>query len=80
MPKIQDLTGKTFGIWKVTKKTTKRSENGGSIVYECLNLKNNKLYLKDTGYLYQFKNRKSKTTTLRGRPRKWIIVKKPYVE
>ena len=45
MPKIiQDLTGKTFGIWKVLE--NKQKAACGAYLYKCLNIK--------------FKDRKSK--------------------
>lgn len=78
MPKIQDLTGETFGIWKVIKKTNKKALCG-AYLYECLNIKSNEIVLKHAGYLKQFKDRKSSKTTA-GRKRKWIIIKKPYIE
>lgn len=76
MPKIQDLTGKTFGIWKVVEKTNKKALCG-AYLYKCLNTKSNEIALKDLSYLRQFKKRKSNNTTKRGRPRKWIIKKVP---
>ena len=76
MPKIQDLTGKTFGIWKVVEKTNKKALCG-AYLYKCLNTKSNEIALKHAGYLKQFKDRKSKSTTKCGRPRKWIIKKVP---
>ena len=46
---------------------------------EVLRVKSNEIALKHAGYLKQFKDRKSSKTTA-GRKRKWIIIKKPYVE
>ncbi|MCQ2748177.1 MAG: hypothetical protein MJ223_02875 [Mycoplasmoidaceae bacterium] len=74
MPKIQDLTGQTFGIWNVIKKTNKRSAYGNTI-YLCLNSLDNKKYFKSSDYLIRFKKRNSKSTQS-GRPRKWKIIKK----
>ena len=51
----------------------------GAYLYECLNIKSNEIVLKHAGYLKQFKDRKSSKTTA-GRKRKWIIIKKPYIE
>lgn len=80
MPRIINLEGQTFGIWKVICRTNEKNKNNGSILYKCLNTKTNKTSLKDAGYLKQFKARNSKNATTRGRPRKWIIIKKPYIE
>ena len=77
MIKKSNNIGKTFGIWKIIEKTNKRNRNNGSILYKCLNLTNNSYHFKDLSYLKQFKKRNSKTSTLRGRPRKWIITKVP---
>lgn len=78
MPKIQDLTGQTFGIWKVIKKTNKRSTSG-EVIYRCHNINNGRNYDKSSHYLALFVKNGSKSTQ-RGRPRKWIIIKKPYIE
>lgn len=78
MRKINDLTGKTFGIWKIVKKTNKRTPSG-NVIYECKNIKDGNFYFKNSSYLIQFKARKSKKTTP-GRKRKWIIIKKPFIE
>lgn len=77
MIKKYKYIGKTFGIWKIIEKTIYRNKNNGSILYKCLNIKNNSYALKDLSYLRQFKKRKSNNTTKRGRPRKWIIKKVP---
>ena len=73
MPKINNFTGKTFGIWRVVSQTDKRTSSG-NIIYKCLNTNDNKIYLKNSSYLIQFKARNSKKTTP-GRKRKWIIKK-----
>lgn len=75
MSKIQDLTGKTFGIWKVVEKTNKRTPSG-NIIYKCLNTKDNNIYFKNSSYLKQFLKRGSLKTTA-GRKRKWVIKKIP---
>lgn len=75
MPKIQDLTGKTFGIWKVINKTHERTKSG-CVVYKVKNMINGKIYFKSTWYLKQFVKENSFKTTP-GRPRKWIITKVP---
>lgn len=79
MPKIQDFTGQTFGIWRVLSKTNNKAPNG-ALIYKCINSKNKKIEYKSSSYLRQFKKRKSLNSTTRGRPRKWIIIKKPYIE
>ena len=38
MCKINDLTGKTLGIWKIVKKANKRTPSG-NVIYECKNIK-----------------------------------------
>lgn len=78
MPKIIDFTGQSFGLWKVLQKTTKRS-NSGCIVYKVINTKDGTIHYKDSWYLVHFKKEKSFKTTP-GRKRKWIIIKKPYIE
>ncbi|MBQ0045647.1 MAG: hypothetical protein KBS35_02035 [Mycoplasma sp.] len=78
MSRALDLTGQTFGIWKVIAKTDKRAYNG-AIIYKCQNIKTKEIAYKHTGYLVRFKARGSMKTTP-GRKRKWIIIKRPYIE
>ena len=78
MPKIINLEGQTFGEWKVISKSNQKNKFG-NYLYKCLNLKDKKIYYKNSSYLTQYKKRKSFKTTP-GRRRKWIIIKKPYIE
>lgn len=78
MAKYIDLTGKTIGIWKVLSRTSERTEKG-AVLYKCMNTKTKKTEAKSSGYLIQFMKRGSRKTTP-GRKRKWIIIKKPYIE
>lgn len=78
MPKKTDFTGQQIGIWKVIAQTNKRTESG-CIIYKCLNCKNKKEYEKSSSYLADVIRYKCKSDK-RGRPRKWIIIKKPYIE
>lgn len=78
MPKQSDLSGQTFGVWKVVCKTSQRNEFG-NVLYKCINLKDKKVYYKNSSYLTQYKKRGSFKTSS-GRRRKWIIIKKPYIE
>lgn len=78
MPKITNYEGKKIGIWKVIKKTEKRDYKG-SILYTCLNTTSKKEVLKTSHFLTQVIKYKCKSDK-RGRPRKWIIIKKPYIK
>ena len=76
MPKRTDVTGQTFGIWKVLEKTNIRQACDGCILYKCLNTLNNQISYKSVSYLRQFVKRNSKRNTA-GRNNEYIIIKAP---
>ena len=76
MPKRTDVTGQTFGIWKVLEKTNIRQACDGCILYKCLNTLNNQISYKSVSYLRQFVKRNSKSN-IAGRNKEYIIIKAP---
>ena len=72
MARHVDLTGQVIGIWTVLEATDKRAKKGGEVIYKCRCSLDNKIYLKDTQYLRQFKQRGSKSMK-GGRPRKATV-------
>lgn len=77
MTNAKDYTGKKIGIWRVLEKTNKR-DSAGRIVYLVENTRTHERILKSTNFLAMVQRRGSKTDKV-GRPRKWIIIKKPYI-
>ena len=76
MPKRTDVTGQTFGIWKVLEKTNIRQACDGCILYKCLNILTNQISYKSVSYLRQFVKRNSKSN-IAGRNKKYEIIKAP---